>query len=76
AEIPRVTAAITTVQRVGYAFGAAYIGLVGNALGFEETAEPIALGELARSLFMACFPFVLLGLLATWQFVKPGHVSS
>lgn len=72
AEIPRVTAAITTVQRVGYAFGAAYIGLVGNALGFEETSDPIALGELARSLFMSCFPFVLVGLVATWQFVRPG----
>jgi MFS family permease len=71
AEIPRVTAAITTVQRVGYAFGAAYIGLVGNALGFEETSDPITLGELARSLFMSCFPFILVGLVATWQFVKP-----
>ncbi|MEM9589776.1 MAG: MFS transporter [Pseudomonadota bacterium] len=65
----RVTGAITTVQRIGYAFGAAFIGIVGNALGFEATRDAGALGRLASLLFVASMPFATLALVAMTRFV-------
>lgn len=69
-EVQRVTAAITTVQRIGYALGAAYMGIVGNALGFETLKDPHDLGGVARWLFVSCLPFAGFGLFAMWQFVS------
>ncbi|MEM9477674.1 MAG: MFS transporter [Pseudomonadota bacterium] len=65
----RVTGAIAMVQRIGYAFGAAFIGMVGNAFGFEATRDAGALGRLASLLFLACLPFANLDLGAMARFV-------
>jgi len=70
-EAQRVTAAITTVQRIGYALGAAYVGIVGNALNFETTRDPEQLGQLANWLFASCLPFALFALVAMLRFVSP-----
>ncbi|MEM9348708.1 MAG: MFS transporter [Pseudomonadota bacterium] len=69
-EAQRVTAAITTVQRIGYALGAAYIGIVGNALNFENTRDPQQLGHLASWLFVSCLPIALYGLFAMLRFIS------
>jgi MFS family permease len=69
-EVHRISGAIPTVQRLGYALGAAYIGIVANAFGFTaiETASEAA--DVARWIFLACIPFAVLGLLAMTTLVR------
>ncbi|MFN3953337.1 MAG: MFS transporter [Pararhodobacter sp.] len=69
-EVQRISGAIPTVQRLGYALGAAYIGIVANILGFTamETAQEAA--DVARWIFLACMPFAVLGLLAMTTLVR------
>lgn len=69
-EVSRVSGALPTVQRIGYALGAAYIGIVANAAGFVtmETAEEVA--QVARVLFLACVPLAVIGLLAMLGLVR------
>ena len=69
-EQERVAAAMPTIQRFGYAFGAAYIGIIANAAGLESTQQ----GEIinvARAIFLGCLPFALVGSLAAIRFVLP-----
>ena len=69
-EVHRISGAIPTVQRLGFALGAAYIGIVANAFGFTamETASEAA--DVARWIFLACIPFAVLGLLAMTTLVR------
>ncbi len=67
-ERERVSGAIPTVQRLGYALGAAYIGIVANAAGFAD-AERGATSSVAIAVFLASLPFAALGLVATARFV-------
>ena len=67
-ERERVAGAIPTVQRLGYALGAAYIGIVANAAGFAD-AERGATASVAVAIFVASLPFAALGLVATARFV-------
>ncbi len=66
----RVSAAIPTIQRLGYAVGAAWIGIVANASGLALDVDAETLGTIAQWVFLACLPFALLGLIATWRFVR------
>jgi MFS family permease len=70
AEVHRISGAIPTVQRLGYALGAAYTGIVANASGLAtmETAPEAAV--VARWIFLACIPFAVLGLLAMTTLVR------
>ncbi len=63
-EVQRVSGAIPTVHRLGYALGAAYIGIVANASGFATMQTPSEAAEVARWIFLACVPFAVLGLFA------------
>ena len=67
-ERERVSGAIPTVQRLGYALGAAYIGIVANAAGFAD-AERGATTSVAAAIFVGSLPFAALGLIATARFV-------
>ena len=69
-EVQRVSGAIPTVQRLGYALGAAYIGIVANAAGFAtmDTAQEATV--IARWIFAACLPFALFGLLSMRTLVR------
>lgn len=67
-ERERVSGAIPTVQRLGYALGAAFIGIVANAAGFAD-AEQSTTASVAVAIFLACLPFAALGLIATARFV-------
>ena len=69
-EAERTSAAIPTVQRLGYAIGAAYVGIVANALGIVGTTDPETLTNVAFWIFAACLPIAFMGLLATVRFVK------
>ena len=66
----RIASAMPTVQRLGYAVGAAYIGIVANAAGFADDTAP----EVARSvgywIFAGTLPLAVLGLIAAWAFTR------
>ena len=74
-EQQRVAGAMPTVQRLGFALGAAYIGIVANAFGFE-TAETVGEAKrVATWIYLACLPFGLLALVAMLSLVRerPEH---
>ncbi|WP_349358764.1 MFS transporter [Stappia sp.] len=72
AETERVSGALPTVQRLGYALGAAYIGIIANAAGFAEAETAEALLPAARWVFLGSLPLALVGLVAMARFVSPG----
>ncbi|MEM7214745.1 MAG: MFS transporter [Pseudomonadota bacterium] len=69
-EIERNTGAIPTAQAIGYALGAAFVGIVGNWSGIEEGHS----GEIsifaATAIFLFGAPLSLFGLFAMKRFVK------
>lgn len=80
-EIQRISGAIPTVQRLGYALGAAYIGIVANASGFLTMHGPESAAEVARIIFLAGAPFAVLALGAMLAFIRNGrprirHIST
>lgn len=75
-EAQRISGAIPTVQRLGYALGAAYIGIVANASGFLAMNSPEAAAGVARVIFLACLPFALFGLTAMVGLVTEARPQS
>ncbi|MCZ6764165.1 MAG: MFS transporter [Alphaproteobacteria bacterium] len=69
-EQERVSGAIPTVQRLGYALGAAYAGIVANAAGLGQHADGTSTNFVATVIFLACLPLAGIGLFATYQFVR------
>lgn len=69
-EAQRISGAIPTIQRLGYAIGAAYVGIVANASGFLQISGPSDAGRVATILFASCLPFAAFGLLAMFRFCK------
>ena len=69
-EVERVSAAIPTVQRIGYALGAAYIGIVANAAGMAGAASPASVRGVGIAIFSACLPLGAIGFFAAWRFVR------
>lgn len=74
-EVQRVSAAVPTIQRLGYALGAAYVGIVANASGLlaMETAADAA--KVARWVFASCVPFAVVGLAAMWALLRDRKVK-
>ena len=66
----RTSAAIPTVHRLGFAIGAAWIGIVANAAGLATDASVETIEFVARSVFVSCLPFALLGMVAAAKFVS------
>ena len=64
AETQRISGAIPTTQRLGYAMGAAVMGIVANAMGFSADITPAQATKIAQTLFLACLPFAAIGLIA------------
>ncbi|NBB82705.1 MAG: MFS transporter, partial [Alphaproteobacteria bacterium] len=62
AERERIAGAIPTVQRLGYALGAAWVGIVANAFGFAEAETGRDVAPAARMIFLASLPAALVGL--------------
>ena len=69
-EAERVASAIPTIQRLGYALGAAYVGIVANAAGFTTQPEPLTDQAVGFWIFAASLPLAVVGLLAAWRFVR------
>ncbi|MBZ9677455.1 MFS transporter [Mesorhizobium sp. ES1-1] len=58
------SAAVPTMQRIGYAVGAALTGIVANASGFSEGLNREAAANVASWLFLAFVPLGIVGCLA------------
>jgi cyanate permease len=63
-EVQRVSGALPTIQRLGYALGAAYVGIVANASGLLSIETAADAAEVARWVFVSCVPFAAIGLIA------------
>lgn len=70
-QLERISGAIPTVQRLGYAVGAAYIGIVANAAGFASADSTAQFKHSAQWIFLGCLPLALFGFLAMLRFVSP-----
>ena len=65
----RVASAIPTTQRLGYALGAAFTGMIANASGFGETASLETARQAAHAIFTIALVPAVIGLAATALFV-------
>lgn len=68
-EQERVAGALPTIQRLGYAIGAAYVGIVANFFGFAESTDYDNTVRVATLIFSFCLPFAVIALIATGRFV-------
>lgn len=69
-EVQRVSGAIPTIQRLGYALGAAYVGIVANASGLLSMETVADAAKVARWVFASCVPFAAIGLIAMSALVR------
>jgi len=69
-EAQRISGAIPTIQRLGYALGAAYVGIVANASGFLTMQSAETAASVARVIFLSCLPLAAIGLFAMAGLVR------
>ena len=65
------SAAVPTMQRIGYAVGAALAGIIANACGFSEGLNREAAANVAGWLFLAFVPLGIVGCLAALRIALP-----
>ncbi|QPC87163.1 MFS transporter [Mesorhizobium sp. NBSH29] len=75
-EVQRVSAAIPTIQRLGYALGAAYVGIVANASGLLTVETAADAAKVSRWVFVSCVPFAVIGLIAMGPLVLDWRTKS
>ena len=66
----RISGAIPTVQRLGYALGAAYIGIMANAAGMAFMSTPSDGIRVAQFVFLSCLPLAAVGVMAMLMLVR------
>ncbi len=69
----RAASAMPTLQQLGYAIGAAYVGIVANAAGIADRFAPATARNVGFWIFAACLPLAAVGLYAAWCFVRFGE---
>lgn len=69
-EKERIASAIPTVQRLGYALGAAYTGIIANAAGFVSARSDSDLVAISYLIFALALVPAAIGLAATLSFVS------
>ena len=69
ADVERLSGALPTVARLGYALGAAVSGIFANASGFAEAVSTADLYPAARMIFIGCLPIALISLVAMLRFI-------
>lgn len=74
-DVERLSGALPTVGRFGYALGAAMNGILANAAGFSAGGSAEQARAVARTIFTGSLPVALLGLFAMACFILPGSVS-
>ena len=75
-EAERIAGGMPTVQRLGYALGAAYIGIVANGFGFAAALETGDARDAGTAIFAAGVPFAVLALIALALFVRAARRAS
>lgn len=65
------SAAVPTMQRIGYAVGAAVAGIIANASGFSEGLSREAAATVAGWLFLAFVPLGIVGCVAALRIALP-----
>jgi MFS family permease len=70
AERTIASSAVPTMQRLGYAVGAAIAGIIANAAGFSRGLSPETAQDAASWLFIAFLPLALVGCVAGWRTAK------
>jgi cyanate permease len=66
----RLAGALPTVHRLGYAIGAAVIGIAANSAGFSQGVTMTTARSVGFWVFASSLPFALLGLFSAWRFVR------
>lgn len=69
-DVQRISGAIPTTQRLGYALGAAYVGIVANASGLLSIETAADAAKVARWVFASCVPLAAIGLIAMSVLVR------
>jgi MFS family permease len=71
------SSAVPTMQRLGYAVGAAIAGIIANAAGFSRGLNPETAASAAAWLFIAFLPLAVVGCVAGWRTggAHPGEVQ-
>jgi MFS family permease len=67
------SSAVPTMQRIGYAVGAALAGIVANAAGFSQGLSGETAQGVAQWLFIAFVPFGVLGSVAALRLMRGSH---
>lgn len=65
----RLSAALPTIGRLGYALGASTMGILANRAGFDASASADQAASVARAIFFGSLPIALLGWAAMLRFV-------
>lgn len=68
-ERDRIASAIPTIQRLGYALGAAYVGLIANASGFADNADAAVAIRTSDAIFAFSLVPAVVGLFAAFRFL-------
>lgn len=66
----RVMAAIPTMQRIGFALGAAYVGIFANSYGLDVSSADIDYSGAAIAVFLASIPLAMIGVVAALRFLR------
>lgn len=69
-ERERIAAAMPTIQHVGYALGAAFIGIIANSAGLNINSTNEQMVFVAQAIFISCIPAACLGLYGMIRFVN------
>ena len=72
-ERERVAGALTTLQQLGYAFGAAYSGIAANAAGLSGSMTLHRASDVGFWIFLASLPLALAGLASGVAFLSDGR---
>jgi MFS family permease len=69
-ERERTASAIPTVQRLGYALGSAFVGIIANATGFADDASAQAAAHSSHWIFALSLVLAGVGMAGVWRFLK------
>jgi MFS family permease len=64
------SSAVPTMQRIGYALGAAVAGIIANSAGFSQGLSGQTAESVARWLFLAFIPFGVIGCIAAYRLLE------
>lgn len=68
-DVERLSGALPTIGRLGYALGASFCGILANGAGFAGAQTHAELAFVARVLYVGCLPVAVIALVAMARFV-------